>query len=67
MKDNIFLGNVLGLLKNGKWTLSLEEASALIQVTQECKKRYDESLGKIKISDPDPIKKIKHDKKESKE
>jgi hypothetical protein len=59
MKDEIFLGNVLGLLKNGKWTLSLEEASALIQIFQECKLRLEESKNKLKISDPEPIKKGK--------
>lgn len=62
MKDEIFLGNILGLLKNGKWTLSLEEASALIQLTQECKKRYDETKNKLKVADPEPIKKVKEPK-----
>lgn len=53
MKDDIFYGNLLGLLKQGKWTLSLEEASALLQIFQEVKKRMDG----IKIVETDPIKK----------
>lgn len=53
MKDDIFYGNLLGLLKQGKWTLSLEEASALLQIFQEVKKRLDG----IKIVETDPIKK----------
>lgn len=53
MKDDIFYGNLLGLLRQGKWTLSLEEASALLQIFQEVKKRMDG----IKIVETDPIKK----------
>ena len=41
MDDKIFYGNVFGLLKSGKWTLSLGESAALIEITNECKKRLD--------------------------
>ena len=59
MKDEIFWGNLQGILKCGKWTLSLEEASALLQVYQEAIKRSKPP--EIKI-DEAPIKPIKKEK-----
>jgi hypothetical protein len=46
IKDDIFYGNLKGLLKTGKWTLSLTEASALLQVYQECERRLNPPLVK---------------------
>lgn len=57
MKDEIFLGNLLGLLKTGKWNLNLEEANAFLQIFQETKKRHN-ALS-LTISDKEPIKKHK--------
>lgn len=37
--DDIYYGNLLGLLKTGKWSLSLSEASALILIAQETERR----------------------------
>lgn len=59
MDDKIYWGNLQGLLKRGKWTLSLEEASALVQIYQETVRRGEP----MKISDPEPIKPIKKEKK----
>lgn len=39
MMDDIYYGNLLGLLKTGKWSLSLSEASALILIAQETERR----------------------------
>lgn len=39
MRDEIFYGNLLGLLKSGKWSLSITEASALLQIYQEAERR----------------------------
>jgi hypothetical protein len=39
MKDEIFWGNLKGLLKNGKWSLSLEESSALLLIYKEVEER----------------------------
>jgi hypothetical protein len=54
MKDEIFWGNILGLLKKGRWTLSLEEASALCEIYHEANKRSKPSV--MKVADPNPIK-----------
>ena len=55
MADDIFWGNLLGLLKKGKWYLSLEESSAFIQVYQEAVTRSKPPL----VSDLSPITKQK--------
>jgi hypothetical protein len=39
MRDEILYGNVLGLLKTGKWNMSLSEAVALVQIVQELDRR----------------------------
>lgn len=39
MKDSIYYGNILGLLKTGKWSLSLPEALAVVQLADETQKR----------------------------
>lgn len=53
MDNKVFYGNILGLLKKGRWSLDLSEASALVALSQECQKRYE---GKIEVVDPEPIK-----------
>lgn len=39
MKDEIFYGNLLGLLKRGRWSLSVEESQALLAITKEVEAR----------------------------
>ena len=39
MRDEIFYGNLLGLLKTGKWNMNLSEAVALVQIVQELNRR----------------------------
>ena len=39
MKDDIYYGNLKGLLAKGRWSLNLEEASALVSLYQETEKR----------------------------
>jgi hypothetical protein len=39
VKDSIFYGNLIGLLKRGKWNLSLDESAALIEIYQEAVRR----------------------------
>jgi hypothetical protein len=39
IKDDVYYGNVLGLLKTGKWNISASEASALVQIIQETERR----------------------------
>lgn len=60
MDDKVFYGNILGLLKKGRWSLDLDEASALVLLSQECKKRYE---GKIEVIDNEPIKEASPQKK----
>lgn len=55
MKDDIFWGNLIGLLKSGKWNLNLEESNALIQIYQEAVRRSQP----LTIKDQEPIKKAK--------
>ena len=54
MDDKVFYGNLLGLLKKGRWSLDLGEATALIALKQELEKRYE---GKFEVIDKEPIKK----------
>jgi hypothetical protein len=61
MKDDIFWGNLLGLLKHGKWQMSLEEASAFIQVYQEAARRSRPVS--MSVTNPSPIKESKGKKK----
>lgn len=58
MRDDIFYGNLIGLLKRGRWSLSLEESQALIAIYQEAVKRSQPPV----ITDPDPITKPKKTK-----
>jgi hypothetical protein len=45
-------------LKQGKWTLSLQEASALLQIYQEIERRMK---GEVEIKEKiEPIKKVKN-------
>lgn len=39
MRDEILYGNLLGLMKTGKWTMNAQEAIALIQIIQELDRR----------------------------
>jgi hypothetical protein len=39
MRDDILYGNILGLLRNGKWSMNSAEAVALIQIIQELDRR----------------------------
>jgi hypothetical protein len=39
MRDEIFWGNLIGLLKTGKWTLGALEAQAFSAVYEECLRR----------------------------
>lgn len=39
MRDEILFGNLLGLLKTGKWNMNLTEAVALVQIVQELDRR----------------------------
>lgn len=41
MTDSIYYGNILGLLKTGKWSLSLAEAEAVVALAQETRKRLE--------------------------
>ena len=41
MKDSIYYGNILGLLKMGKWSLNLNESSALVQLAEETQRRLN--------------------------
>lgn len=59
MKDDIFWGNLKGILKRGKWEVSLEEASALVAIYQEAIRRSEP----IKPQEIDPIKPIHRKKK----
>ena len=63
MRDEIFWGNLIGLLKTGKWTMNLQEVEAFVQVYQEAAKRSRplplESVAEVK---PAPIEKPKKEK-----
>lgn len=39
MRDEILYGNLLGLLKTGKWQMGLTESIALVQIVQELDRR----------------------------
>jgi hypothetical protein len=56
LKDEIFLGNLRGLLKQGRWSLNLTEATALVQIFQEVDRRLDPQM---KVVDTEPIKQNK--------
>lgn len=55
MKDEIYYGNLAGILKTGRWSLNLEEASALLKIFQETQNRI-KPADQIKVIDPEPIK-----------
>jgi hypothetical protein len=64
MRDDIFWGNLLGLLKKGRWNLSLEESQALLAIVQEAEKRSRPPLP-IPVKEPiaqEPVKPIKKSK-----
>lgn len=56
MKDSIYYGNILGLLKTGKWSLNLTEANAIVALAIETEKRLNPQ---VEASSPEPIKKAK--------
>lgn len=39
MRDEILYGNLLGLLKTGKWQMGLTESVALVQIVKELDRR----------------------------
>jgi hypothetical protein len=39
MRDEIFFGNLMGLLKTGRWSMNAQEAIALVQLIQELDRR----------------------------
>lgn len=60
IKDAIYYGNVLGLLKTGKWNISAGEASALVQIIQETERRLaPPSVEPVKEPIKDMVKKEK--------
>lgn len=56
MRDDIFWGNLIGLLKKGRWNLSLEESEALVAVYVEALERSKPPVPKPVV---EPIKKVK--------
>lgn len=56
MTDSIYYGNILGLLKTGKWSLNLREAEAVVALAIETEKRLNP---KVEVKSPEPIKKVK--------
>lgn len=56
MTDSIYYGNILGLLKTGKWSLNLREAEAVVALAIETEKRLNP---KVEVTNPEPIKKVK--------
>ena len=61
IKDDIFYGNLLGLLKQGKFNLSTVEAITLVQLIQELERRLRPPVPLIQeVKDPmNKIKKVK--------
>ena len=53
MKDGIYFGNLKGILQKGRWSLNLEEASALVSIYQETDKRSRPD--ELKIVDDKPV------------
>lgn len=51
IRDEIYYGNLLGLFKTGKWTVSVAEAAALIQMYQETERRLKPPLP-VSVSEP---------------
>jgi hypothetical protein len=51
MEDKIFWGNLLGILKTGKWSLTLEESAALVQIYQETLKRSKPEQVSVEIKE----------------
>jgi hypothetical protein len=63
MKDEIFWGNLLGLLKRGRWNLGLEESQALVAIFMEAERR-----SRPPVLAPQEVKPpIKKDKEKSKD
>lgn len=53
MRDEIFWGNLIGLLKTGKWSLSVSEAGALLQIIAEAEKRSRPlALNQVEVQEP---------------
>lgn len=57
MKDDIFWGNLLGILKLGKWNLSGDEMLAFAAVYEEAERRSKPPAPTVK---EEPIKKAKN-------
>ena len=59
IKDDVFYGNILGLLKQGKFNLSATEAIALVQIVQELERRRTPPPVPLIQEVKDPLNKIK--------
>jgi hypothetical protein len=46
IKDDVLYGNLLGLLKTGKWTMGASEAVALVKIIHELERRLTPPLVK---------------------
>lgn len=63
IKDAIYYGNILGLLKTGKFNISASEAAALVQLIQETERRLQPpSVEPVKEPVKDMVKKEKANK-----
>lgn len=51
IRDDIYYGNLLGLLKTGKWTVNVAESAALIQIYQETERRLKPPLTSV-VTEP---------------
>jgi len=56
INDDIFYGNLKGLLRTGKWNMNAAEAVALVQIIQEIDRRQQPPVITPK---EEPIKKAK--------
>jgi len=61
MRDEILYSNLLGLIKMGKWHLSVEESKALLSIENELRVRLNKCQGPQPVSNP--IKKVKRGNK----
>lgn len=51
MSDEVYYNNLLGLLKIGRWSLSVEEASVIVELYKETAKRLQ--ANNVKKDSPD--------------
>lgn len=66
MRDEIFYGNLKGLLSQGKWTLTAKEAVALISIIQELDRRL-KPPAVVPVEEPLPKQKTKPRKRKAKQ